>query len=134
MKVADATDVPNLILRFSPRIAAVFDPFTFFAVVFFAPCGQNPSLTMPRKLCVGFPPLFSAFSRPPTLNCFLPPPPLRRTLEAMSSGFRLHSISARQVDAARRGVKLYAASRVRVKPLYADLTPAEIQIVEGAAK
>ena len=56
-----------------------------------------------------------------TLNCFLPLPPLRRTLEIMLAG----------VEAACRVVKLYATSSVRVKPFYAALTPAEIKIVEG---
>jgi len=50
MKVADATDMPDLILCFFPRIAAIFDPFNPFGVVFIAPCGQKPSLTMPRNL------------------------------------------------------------------------------------
>jgi leucyl aminopeptidase len=46
---------------------------------------------------------------------------LRRTLEAMPSGFRLHQISARQVDTASR-VRLKAFYAAKVKELVADLT------------
>jgi len=76
----------------------------------------------------------------------------------MSSGFRLHQITARQVDAACRVVKLYAARHVRrsllrglsreAKPFTRanekfnlspacrcdGFIPAEIKIVEGAAR
>jgi len=45
MTVANATDVPNLLLRLFPRIAAIFDSFNLVTVMFFAPCGQKPSLT-----------------------------------------------------------------------------------------
>jgi hypothetical protein len=45
MKPSNATDVPNLIFHFSPRIPAVFNPCNFLGVMFFAPSGQKPSLT-----------------------------------------------------------------------------------------
>jgi len=41
MKAADATDVPNLIRRFSPRIAAIFDPFTFLRWFFLPHAGKT---------------------------------------------------------------------------------------------
>jgi hypothetical protein len=44
MEAAYATDMPHLILL---RIAGLFDPPLFGGMMFFAPCGQKPSLTIP---------------------------------------------------------------------------------------
>jgi len=55
MNGADATDMPNLIPRYSAQNISRFRFLHSFAVVFFTPCGQKHSLTMPCKLCVILP-------------------------------------------------------------------------------
>lgn len=60
--------------------------------------------------------------------------PLRRTIEVMPAGVDgVYRVTQFYAVCYVRPKAFYAVRCVRVKPFYADLTPAEIKIVEGQA-
>jgi len=49
MKILNATDVPNLILRSVPQFSCPFETSTFILLVFIDPCAQKRPFSLPRE-------------------------------------------------------------------------------------